>query len=97
MVYHIVCFRFHDGVTAAQIAAAGDALLGMRSRIPDIRDVRWGLNLAPSAGEFSHVLTVVLDDMAAVNRYLEHPAHLQTVAQFLAPIRAARLAIDIEI
>lgn len=97
MIHHIVCFRFQDGTPAGQIAAAGDALLAMQHTIPDVRAVRWSPNLAPSAAEFSHVLTVILDDMAAVHRYLEHPAHLQTVSRFLAPIRESRLAIDIEV
>ena len=96
MIYHIVCFRFREGTTADQIAAAGDALLGMQRTIPDVRGVRWGPNLAPSAGEYSHVLTVILDNMAAVSRYLEHPAHREVVSQYLSPVREARLAIDIE-
>jgi|APDOM4702015159_1054818.scaffolds.fasta_scaffold271310_2 hypothetical protein len=96
MIHHIVCFRFQKGTTAEQIAAAGEALLAMQHAIPEVRGVRWSPNLAPSADEFSHVLTVILDDMAAVNRYLQHPVHLQTVSRCLAPIREARLAIDIE-
>jgi hypothetical protein len=96
MIHHIVCLRFREGTTADQIAAAGDALLGMQRTIPDIRAVRWGPNLAPSAGEYSHVLVVALDDMAAVSRYLEHPAHVDVVSTYLAPIRDARLALDIE-
>jgi hypothetical protein len=43
------------------------------------------------------VLTVKLDDMAAVQRYSDHPVHVETVARFLAPIREARLALDIEV
>ena len=96
MIHHIVCLRFREGTTADQIGAAGDALLEMQRHIPDVRGVQWGPNLAPSAGEYSHVLTVVLDDMAALNRYLEHPSHLEVVSQYLSPIREARLALDIE-
>jgi hypothetical protein len=35
--------------------------------------------------------------MAAVQRYLEHPAHVDVVQRVLAPIRAARLAVDVEV
>lgn len=97
MVHHIVCIRFKEGTTTEQIEAAGYALRGMQARIPDVRAVRWGPNLAPSAGEYSHVLTVELDDMVAVERYLDHPFHRQVVADHLTPIRDGRLAIDIEL
>ena len=96
MIHHIVCFRFKPGTPAELIAAAGAALHGMLGRIPEIRGIRWGPNLAPSATEYSHVLTVLVDDMAAIGRYGEHPVHQQVVAQQLAPIREARLAIDVE-
>jgi hypothetical protein len=97
MIHHIVCFRFHPGTAEDRIEAAGKALLEMKARIPEIRGLHWGPNLAPSSSEYSHVLTVLLDNMDAVGRYLAHPAHVQTVSEFVAPIRAARLALDVEI
>ncbi len=95
MIHHIVCFRFHENTPSERIAQAGEALRAMAGRIPEIREVAFGPNHAPSAGEFSHVLTVVCDDMDAVHRYMAHPVHLQTVADHIAPIRSARLAIDV--
>jgi hypothetical protein len=35
--------------------------------------------------------------MAAVQRYLDHPVHVETIANHVAPIRDGRLAIDIEL
>ena len=58
--------------------------------------MRWTRNLAPSAAEYPWVLTVKVDDMAAVDRYTAHPVHQQVVAEYLAPVREARLALDIE-
>jgi hypothetical protein len=98
MIHHIVLFRFAAHATDDQMRAAGDALRAMRGRIPEVRDVSFGPNLAPeSAGEYSHVLVVDCDDMAAVKRYLEHPLHVETVATWVAPIRAVRLAVDVEV
>jgi Stress responsive A/B Barrel Domain len=97
MIHHVVCFRFKAGTPAEAIAAAGAALLALQGRIPEIRAIRWGPNHAPTASDYSHVLTVVVDNMAAVGRYLEHPLHQETVARYLAPIREARLAIDVEV
>jgi hypothetical protein len=96
MIHHIVCFRFVPGASGPRIAAAGAALVALRGVIPEIRDIRFGPNHGPSAAEYSHALTVVFDDMAAVVRYLAHPAHVRAVAEHLAPIREARLAIDLD-
>jgi hypothetical protein len=97
MILHVVAFRFRPGTAAAAIEAAGDALLGMRGSIPEIREIRWAPNLAPGGGEYSHVLTVLLDDMAALERYAVHPVHQSVVTEFLVPIREARLALDLEV
>ena len=51
----------------------------------------------PGAAEWPYVLVVDLDDMAAVQRYAEHPAHVDVVQRVVAPIRAARLAVDVEV
>ena len=96
MIQHIVAFRFKPGTAPAQITEAGAGLLAMAGHIPEIRAIHFAHNQAPSATEYSHVLTVVLDDMAAVRRYGDHPVHVETVARFLAPIRVARLALDID-
>jgi len=97
MIHHIVCFRFKPDTPAERIAATGAALLAMQGKIPEVRGVHWGPNLAPSAAEYSHVLTVLADDMTAVGRYLEHPVHQDTVARYVAPIRETRLALDVEL
>ena len=95
-VRHIVLFRFIEGATPGQVAAAGSALRAMHGEIPGIRGVAFGPNVGPTSGEWSHVLVVELDDMAAVGRYSVHPVHLDVVQRFIAPIREARLAVDLE-
>ena len=96
MILHVVLFQFSADATGEQIAQAGAALLAMEGPIAEIRAITWGPNLGPSEGEYSHVLTVTLDDMDAVQRYLDHPIHRETVAKWIHPIRAGRLAVDIE-
>ena len=97
MIYHIVCFRFKPDTPAKAIAAAGAALKAMQGKIPGIEGVLWGPNLGPSAVEYSHILTVMLDSMDSLTPYLEHPVHKAVIADHLAPIRIARFAIDIEV
>jgi hypothetical protein len=97
MIYHIVCFRFKPDTPPDSIAAAGAALQGMMGQIDGILGVLWGPNLGPSVTEYSHVLTVFLDHIDRLTPYAEHPVHKQVIADYLAPIRVARLAIDIEV
>ena len=97
MIHHVVLFRFRPDANAGQIAEAGEALLAMRGRIPAMRSVSWGPNLADSAAEWPWVLVVACDDMAAVAAYLAHPVHRDTVERFIAPVRDGRLAIDVEV
>lgn len=97
MILHLVLFRFRAGVPSAAIDAAREALLALQQSIPEIRKIAWSRNLGPSAPDYPFVLSVSLDDMAAVERYLTHPAHVDAVARWLAPIREARLAVDIEV
>ncbi|MEO8200730.1 MAG: Dabb family protein [Gemmatimonadota bacterium] len=97
MIHHIVLFKIKDATTAEQVTSARDALLAMKVGIPEIREIYFGPNLGPSAREYGHVLLVVCDDMDAVQRYLDHPLHRSTVDQFLAPIREARMAVDVAV
>ena len=97
MIHHVVLFRFNDGVSEAQVAELRAKLLGLAGVIPEIRRIAFGPNLAAGAAEWRHALVVELDDMAAVQRYAEHPAHVDVVQRTLAPIRAARLAVDVEV
>jgi hypothetical protein len=69
----------------------------MKGRIPEIRSVAFGPNLADSRAEYTHALLVVVDDMAAVKRYVDHPHHVHVARTYLLPIREARLAIDLEV
>jgi len=96
MIHHLVCFRFKPGTKPETVQRATDALLALKGKIPEIRAIRWAPNLGPSAAEYPHVLSVMLDDMPAVQRYLDHPEHVRVVGEYLTPFREARLAIDIE-
>jgi hypothetical protein len=97
VIHHVVLFRWISSATPDQVAAAGAALAGMKGKIPEVRGVAFGPNLAESRTEYTHALLVVVDDMAAVKRYVDHPHHVEVVKTYLAPIREARLAIDLEV
>jgi len=97
VIHHVVLFRWIPATTPDQVAAAGAALLGMKGRIPEVRSVAFGPNLAESRTEYTHALLVAVDDMAAVKRYVDHPHHVDVAKRHLLPIREARLAIDFDV
>jgi hypothetical protein len=96
MIQHIVLFKLKDSATPGQIVEAGEALLAMKAGIPEIKSVHVGPTLGPSVKEYSHVLIITCEDMGALQRYLDHPVHRQTVDRVIAPIRDGRLAADLE-
>ncbi len=96
VIRHIVLFRFTADATPAQIESAGVALRAMHGAVPELHEVTFGPNLGPTAAEWPYVLIVTTDDMPSVERYLTHPVHVETVGRYVAPIRAGRLAIDVE-
>ena len=97
MIHHVVLFRWAASATSDQVDAAGSALLGMMGKIPEVRAVSFGPNLAESRSEYSHALLVVVEDMAAVKSYVDHPHHVDVAKTYLLPIREARLAMDFEV
>ncbi|MCU0620987.1 MAG: Dabb family protein [Gemmatimonadales bacterium] len=96
MIHHVVLLRFREGVADAEIARVGRALEELVGRVPEIRRLAFGRNQAPDA-EWPWALLVVCDDMAAVQRYLDHPEHQRVVRETLLPIRAGRIAVDLEV
>ncbi|MGE0352117.1 MAG: Dabb family protein [Gemmatimonadales bacterium] len=95
MILHLVLFRLKPDTPPARLAEVERAILAMKERIPEIRDIKWGPNLGPSAGEYTHIAVVTCDDMAAVQRYLDHPVHKETVQRYIHPIREGRIAADV--
>jgi hypothetical protein len=96
VILHVVLFRFRERASPVEIADARRALLARRGAVPGVQGVSFGPNLSPSAAEWPHVLIVALEDFVAVEQYLTHPVHVDTVAKYLKPILEARLAVDAE-
>jgi hypothetical protein len=96
MLHHTVLFRWRPGTTperSAQLARRLEALQGV---VPEVRAIHAGPNLDASASEWPFVLLVIVEDQAALQRYLAHPAHV-AVAKEIAEVRVARLAADLEV
>ena len=97
MIRHIVMF----GVDAddaedrnAKITEAAVRLERLVGVVPGLRSMTVGANGVDLDGNYDFALVADLDDVAALDTYATHPAHLE-VAEFIGTFRSRRAAIDI--
>lgn len=69
-----------------------DALLALPDVIEPLQSIEVGINENP-AEEWDVVLTAILPDMASVEIYAKHPAHV-AAAGLLAGHKEARACVD---
>jgi len=96
VIRHIVGFRFKPDTTPAQIADFLAAFRALGEQIPELRSLSVGPNLTDRDVSFPYLLNGSFDDMAALGRYLVHPAHVEAIATYLTPILEQRVILDIE-
>lgn len=96
MVKHIVTFKLTgtDAERQAIAEAFRDALLVLPEKIDVLKSIEVGINQNP-AETWDIVLTAVVPDMASVDVYAKHPAHV-AAADLLAGHREARACVDYE-
>ncbi|MCI9284470.1 MAG: Dabb family protein [Muribaculaceae bacterium] len=96
MVKHIVMFKL-SGTEEERKAVAGkfrDALMALPAEIDVLESMEVGINANPGE-EWDVVLTAVVPDMASVDIYAKHPAHV-AAASLLAGHKEARACVDYE-
>lgn len=103
MVSHVVMMKPRNDVPTDQRAALIAAFRRALCEIPAIRNVRVGRRLRHGAGYEAHapdaadyVVVIDFDDLAALQGYLDHPAHQQLGARFRQCL-VASLIYDFEI
>lgn len=97
MIKHIVMWRFKEsaeGRTATEHAVWMkqhlDALVEI---VPEIRSLECGLDTLHTPASFHLVLTVVVDDIEALQRYANHPKHL-VIADYAKRVTDTRVVVD---
>ena len=96
MIQHVVAFKLSE-MPPAQEAALLAAFNGLMGVIPELKAFSMGRNVSDRDQTYTHCLVSVMDDMAAVGRYLKHPAHEAAIEQHLKPVMEARAVMDYEI
>ncbi len=74
---HIVLMKFpsHDVAKAVR-----EKLLGMRGRIPSLREIEVGLDCTRSERSWDLALLTRFDDQAGLDAYATHPVHLEVLS-----------------
>ncbi len=96
MVKHTVMFKLRGtpeerARISAEFAAA---LKTLPVQIPCLREIEVGLNQNPQES-WDIVLTAILPDMASVEEYANHPAHVAAAA-IVGPWKEDRACVDYE-
>lgn len=96
MVKHIVMFRL--GGSSEDRRAASEAFRDALLDLPRVIDVLEGMEVGVNSNPSEHwdvVLTATLPDMASVQTYACHPAHVAAAA-IIAPLKEERACVDYE-
>ena len=101
MVTHLVLMKPRPDLTPAERQAFIDAFDRAMQEIPNVRGVRIGKRIVHGAGyeqgapDMDYVASIDFDDLAGLQTYLLHPAHVELGARFGESLSAA-LVYDFE-
>lgn len=92
MMTHVVLFKFES--RDKQIHEEAKArLLSMEGVVPALKSIEVGLNEIDGPRAFDLSLITRFDDLAGLDAYREHPAHLE-VLSYLKTVVAQSVAVD---
>lgn len=94
MIKHVVCFKLKEGESPEK---AKEVLLSMKGNVPLIREIEVGVDKLHSERSFDVYLSVVLDDMKALEEYQNDSYHCEVVKKHMHAVREKSVAIDFEI
>ena len=95
MVTHIVIFRWIAGVTSEQVDQFSHALDTLSSDLRDLTRIQHGPDLRFRDGNGDYAVIATFTDRAGWNVYQAHPRHKTFVRDFVVPMQASRLTIQL--
>lgn len=93
MIKHIVCFKLKDN-SPAECKKAKEVLLSMQGNVPQLCDIKVGIDFLHSERSYDIILEVLLDDEAALESYQNDPYHCSVVKTHMHAVREASVAVD---
>lgn len=97
MIEHTVLIKFSPSTTLEQKQELINRTLELKGKIPGIIDIQQGINFSERSKGYEMGLTARFKDRTALENYLPHPAHQETLA-FLKEIGVEdTIIVDFEI
>jgi len=96
-ILHIAAFRWKPEVTPQEVSELTAALYEMAAAIPEIRSyiAADNIRIRPSATDYG--IAAIVDDAAALETYLDHPAHKAVYERYLGRMLEDRTAMQLPI
>ena len=91
MIKHIVCFKLHEGESPF---VAKEVLMSMIGKVPTIKGLEVGVDELHSQRSYDVILTVLLDDMKALEEYQKDEYHCGVVKVHMHKVAKSSIAID---
>lgn len=95
MIKHIVCFMLKDR-SEESCRAAAEILESMRTKVPQIIDMKVGVDFLHSERSCDVVLEVVVSDRDSLDAYQNDPYHCGTVKPYMHNVRSGSVSADYE-
>ncbi|MBN9689633.1 MAG: Dabb family protein [Verrucomicrobia bacterium] len=92
---HVVSFKFKDTASKEQVKEIEEAFRALKTKIPQIEKLQWGLNNSPEGLNkgFTHCWILTFSSEADREAYLKHPDHV-AFGKLLRPVLGDVFVID---
>ena len=96
-IQHVVCFKFKDTATQAQIQDLVEAFGQLPEKIKEIKGYQWGTNVSPEKHDkgFTHCFLVTFKNEKDRDAYLVHPDHKE-FGKLVGPLVADVFVVDFQ-
>jgi hypothetical protein len=84
-VFHIFVFQWKPGTTEAQKQKAAKDIAAFQGQIPGLLQTHVGPNISPRGKGYTFGGIMQFQDQAALDAYVQHPAH-QALLAWLVPL-----------
>ena len=95
-VMHVALFRWTPEVTGEQVDEFEKALATMPAAVGCLKSFRFGRDLGEREANFDFGVVAELESADQIHSYLDHPAHVRLVEEYVQKMLAERKAVQFE-